>query len=301
MVAYQASASGAEFVVLVTHNNRAIREFNEGGQRVCRIPFNSEYKLRIKSKTWRKALVSVTIDGMDVLTGGKQLILNPYQSIELERFVDDLNSGNKFKFISVEQGAKTGEVQDPTAIENGLIHVQIYPETEPPIISYTNVTPTTSFAGGGVLRGMTSHLNNAVAGSVGGGTYHVSSAIGGSFVEACNSSGCTANFVSAVNAVSDKGATAAGSASTQRFQVQTADFHVETTPVTFALWLKGVRSELSGIQCRDLVIHAKSMTMNFMGGIHRVGSFEVHPDGSVAVRTEGGATVNSPTVVIEND
>ena len=309
MVAYQKSASGAEFVVSVIHNNKPVREFNEGGQRVCRIPFNSEYKLRIKSKTWKKALVSVSIDGTDVLTGGKQLILAPYQSIELERFVDDLNSGKKFKFISVEQGARTGEVQDPTAYENGLIRVQIYPEVE-----WTLTTASTGGAvkirgaggcsSGGVLRGMSSTVANNVDYITGVPTSSFYCATNGSIAES-NMTGCVMDFgmepAACAAPLSDKGATAEGSHSSQQFHVEAANFTTETAPVTFDLWLKGVRSELSGNQCRDLVIHTNSMTVNFMGALHQINSYELIRGGGAIIKTVGGAEIKSPTYVLENN
>ena len=63
------------------------------------LPFQTEYSIFIKNKNTRKALISVYIDGKDVLNGNK-LILNSQDSINLERFVtEDLDKGNKFKFI----------------------------------------------------------------------------------------------------------------------------------------------------------------------------------------------------------
>jgi hypothetical protein len=318
VVAYQKSASGAEFVVSVIHNNKPVREFNEGGQRVCRIPFNSEYKLRIKSKTWKKALVSISIDGTDVLTGGKQLILSPYQSVELERFVDDLNAGKKFKFISVEQGASTGEVQDPTSPENGLIRVQIFPEVEwhlstastgGAIKMCTGTSWSLGSAGGASLRGM------AVSGA-------------GGITETCNSSTdyitgvpttptstfyCTTNAASAAPIgaaaaagacmdfmASDKGATAEGGHSGQRFHVEQANFQTETTPVVFDLWLKGVRSEIRN-ECRDLVIHAASMVVDFLGTRHLISSYELSRGGGAVIKTVNGSVLRSDTYVVENN
>ena len=64
------------YVVVLLHQGKPVREFAEGSQKVCRIPFDSEYTIRIKNKTWRRALVSISIDGTDVLSGGKRLILS---------------------------------------------------------------------------------------------------------------------------------------------------------------------------------------------------------------------------------
>jgi len=308
MVAYQKSASGAEFVVSVIHNGKPIREFNEAGRRVCRIPFDSEYKIRVKSKTWKKALVSVSIDGTDVLTGGKQVILNPYQTVELERFVDDLNSGRKFKFISVEKGVLTGEIQDPTSADNGLIRVQIYPEAETtttftstPDPSVTHGHTSTYFFRSGI-RGQSATSGSVLRGA--STTFAVNNASPTSYsTNAANAFNeglvsCASDFGKATTSLSDLGATAEGSHSEQRFNVSTVSFATEAVPVTFDLWLKGVRSEIRNT-CADLIINPREMTANFMGALHRMTSFEITASGAV-VKTIGGAVITNPSYVIEN-
>jgi len=123
MMAYQGG-----FVVSVIVDGKPVREYNSDGTRTCKIPFNSEYSLRLKNKTKGRALASITIDGTEVLTGNKKLVLGKGETVDIERFIDDLNSGNKFKFISLEEGAASGEIQDPTLEENGFIEVKFYKE-----------------------------------------------------------------------------------------------------------------------------------------------------------------------------
>ncbi len=120
-----AFASG--FVVSVIHNNKPLREVNNCGERVARLAFDSEYKLRLKNKTNGRALASIHIDGTDIMNGS-QLIINSGETIDLERFVDELDKGRKFKFMSVEKGSQTGEIQDPTSVDNGLIEVKFFKE-----------------------------------------------------------------------------------------------------------------------------------------------------------------------------
>jgi len=62
------------------------------------MPFYEEYKIVLKNKNNRKAVAKVFIDGEDVLCG-KQLILNAWENIALERFVEYLNEGRRFQFV----------------------------------------------------------------------------------------------------------------------------------------------------------------------------------------------------------
>jgi hypothetical protein len=51
------------------------------------LPFGSDYSLKLKNLESRKALVSVSIDGQDVLNG-KQLIVAPDSDALLDGFMD---------------------------------------------------------------------------------------------------------------------------------------------------------------------------------------------------------------------
>jgi hypothetical protein len=135
MMAYQSPG----FIATILHNNRPVREFTETNERTCIVPFGSEYKVRLKNKTDKRCKVKVFIDGMDTNSDGSSFVLAAQQSLDLERFVDDLKSGKKFKFISVEEGTKTGEIQDPTSSENGLIRVEFHPESLTISGGYVNI------------------------------------------------------------------------------------------------------------------------------------------------------------------
>jgi hypothetical protein len=129
------------------------------------MPFGTEYKLKLKNKKGTRCMVEVSIDGTDVLFG-RRLILNAYESMDLERFLDNNNSGASFKFMSVDQAASTGELQDPDSPDNGHIQVRFYEEKQVSPILYALHTVATPFWGGG-------YINNG--GGFIGGAYHVSS------------------------------------------------------------------------------------------------------------------------------
>jgi len=113
------------FIATILLKNKPLREFKYRGKRTVKVPFGSEYIIRLKNKSKDPALVQVSLDGTDVLNGS-ELILEAGETLDLERFVDDSSKGKKFKFISLEEGAKTGEIDDPYRKENGLIQIKFF-------------------------------------------------------------------------------------------------------------------------------------------------------------------------------
>lgn len=107
-----------KMVVSLRVNGRILREFNENGDPTVYLPFGSEYSVYLKNMESRKALVSIKVDGRDVID---QFILNPNQSTDIERFFEgDMNSGHKLKFIE-----KTDRVREHRGegAEDGLLVV----------------------------------------------------------------------------------------------------------------------------------------------------------------------------------
>ena len=114
------------FVLSIMRDGRPLRESG----RTVRMPFDSEYKIRLKNKLGKSCKARVTIDGTPVSQLG-DFVISSWGTLDLERFVNDsLNKGKKFKFVS----AKSGEVQDPTNSDNGLIRVEFYLAKNGPII-----------------------------------------------------------------------------------------------------------------------------------------------------------------------
>lgn len=105
-----------KFVAVVVCNGKIMRE--HGG--TVYLPFGSNYSLRFKNLHTTKALVSVSIDGEDVLDGNK-LIVEPDTSIDLKGFLKGSKARNKFKFIR-----KTKAISNYRGdrLEDGLIVVR---------------------------------------------------------------------------------------------------------------------------------------------------------------------------------
>jgi len=104
------------FIVKLKSNNKILNEIGNEIQ----IPFSSEYSIILKNLNNRKAVISISLDGKDVLNG-RRLIIEANKELMLERFLNnDLNSGNKFKFIN-----KTKKIQEYRGdnIEDGILKV----------------------------------------------------------------------------------------------------------------------------------------------------------------------------------
>lgn len=84
-----------------------------------RIPFGTEYSLYMKNQNDTDSLVSITIDGKDVLSGNK-IILRSKSILDLEGFLDGGSVRNKFKFIE-----RTKEIENHLGIkpDDGIISI----------------------------------------------------------------------------------------------------------------------------------------------------------------------------------
>jgi hypothetical protein len=237
------------FVVsILNHENKIVREEAGDYNRVARVAFDSEYKIRIQNKTRRRAYARVEIDGMEV-SPGRRFVLGPKESVDLERFIldGDLSAGRRFKFMSLEKGAATGEIQDPTSLENGKIKVTFEPEIEPPSIKYSHNGGQSILRGRGMPQtyGASSGGNYPMMGTT--QAFYTSSNQGSPGVDTGHVS--TNNYVAPQGSdtleraiepqtVSELGATAEGSVSDQKF-TDSHEFFFTETPVEIVIMLKG--------------------------------------------------------------
>lgn len=171
------------------------------------LPFSSEYSLLLKNLNTKRALVTIEIDGEDVVPGG--LILNSNQTIDLERFVLDgnLDKGPRFKFIE-----KTEKISDHRGdkVDDGIIRISY--QYEAPALFGGTIYRSMDYWGGPYYGNMTIGSSAAEqtfsSKSVDGAVYNVSS------------SNQQINTVSLGNAEvgdNDAGITVKGSDSDQKF------------------------------------------------------------------------------------
>jgi len=239
------------FVASIISKNKPLREFKYGDKRTVKVPFGSEYIIRLKNKSKDPALVDVSVDGTDVLNGS-QLVLKAGESIDLERFVDDNSKGKKFKYISLEEGASTGEIDDPYRDENGLIQVKFHKAYYlPSILREPTITTTYPPFCGAVINhdywikgGPTLRNGEPVFGS---SSVKLDSCVTGAAV---NSRGISSDstqinscYFSQATPTSDlpqdKGATVEGSDSSQSFSNTNEYFSLGGEPTLVSIYMVG--------------------------------------------------------------
>lgn len=102
-------------VVAIKANGKILREFKDA----VYVPYNTEYSILVKNLNSVRAIFNLEIDGTEVCPGG--IIVNANSEVEIERFVKNLDKGNKFRFIertkSIEDGPRGIKMDD------GLIRV----------------------------------------------------------------------------------------------------------------------------------------------------------------------------------
>ena len=208
------------FVASIIKDDKVLRESSDNGTRTVRIPFNSEYKIRLQNKTDVRAYARVLIDGTEVHTG--KFVLQPYSSFDLERFMldGDLAAGRKLKFVAL----SNGDVQDPTAKENGLVEIIFEKEYK---FSWLNNSNT---LGGGILRVKSFGAVNSVPE---GAAYTVNTSDAG-FI---GSSNCTYTPDPLTTPATDRGATVEGGQSSQQFQLSTDNF-ITHAPVSIKIQMR---------------------------------------------------------------
>lgn len=109
-----------KFVLSIIHNGYSMRESGYWSEKEVALPFDSEYKIRLKNKNDRSCTARVLIDGKQVSKLG-DFIINANGTIDLERFVgSSLERGKRFKFVPLDHP----DVDDPTSSNNGIIKVE---------------------------------------------------------------------------------------------------------------------------------------------------------------------------------
>jgi hypothetical protein len=209
-----------KLVVAVKANGKVLREFKD----IVYVPFDSEYSLLVKNLNSVRALVNITIDGTDVVPGG--LVVNANSEVDLERFVKDMSTGNKFKFIE-----RTENIENHRGVkaEDGLIRVAFkFEKVNPYLIAQRNYDYDRIW--GQPQWGSNSHSGVPCAD-------YTSSVLRGGAVKGITTTAASLNSVT-FSAQSDVGITVPGSISNQKF-ITVSDFATETTEHVIILKLVG--------------------------------------------------------------
>jgi len=125
------------FVLSIIHDGYPVKETGRRYNRQVALPFDSEYKIRLKNKNNRSCTARVFIDGKKVSALG-DFIISANGRIDLERFVDSsLDRGKRFKFVPLDHE----DVDDPTSSKNGIVKVEFRLAKEPDWIIVDPIKP----------------------------------------------------------------------------------------------------------------------------------------------------------------
>jgi hypothetical protein len=248
-----------QYVAVVMRNGKIQPEDQSG---VIVLPFESEYQIRLKNKSRKRAVADIHIDGRLAVRG---VVVEPLGAIDLERFLEgfSLDCGPRFKLVK----ASDSRVSQPGDSENGIINVNFYAEKDQPkvveehkIIHHehghncyhghcrdccTWCRPITFRSGG--INSFTTYGSTLSAGGTTSMAFNANSNItptGGVDMNVVSKSadvpvGAPCSDVFLANASAEPAATVEGSHSTQQFQMTHIDVDRDH-PVTIQLKLKGV-------------------------------------------------------------
>jgi hypothetical protein len=106
-----------KLIAVIKHNGKILRERDKD---TVYLPFHAEYEIFIKNLESRDCVISISIDGEDVLDK-QRIIVRANSSTSLEGFLKNDKVTNKFKFIQ-----KTKQIQDHRGdkIDDGLIRIE---------------------------------------------------------------------------------------------------------------------------------------------------------------------------------
>ncbi len=225
-----------KMAIAIKTNGRVLREHKD----TVYLPFGAHYEIGLKNLNTVRAMVNIFIDGENVVPGG--LVINAGQECNLERSIknNNLNVGNKFKFIERTDGI---EQHRGVKLEDGVVRVEYQFEkvyTRHPAQwygsgYYNSDYSATSDCFIGATLSSSSPFRSAGTSSMTDSTYIGSAICSGQAMQ-------MSNQVAAVNNVSvpasETGITVAGGKSEQKFHLASW-FATETEKYNIILKLLG--------------------------------------------------------------
>jgi hypothetical protein len=240
-----------KFIASIKCNGKFLRETKNGE---VFLPYSSEYNIYLKNINSRKALVSVSIDGEDILND-KKLIIEANSILDLDCFVDELNKNRKLKFIE-----KTKKISDYRGdfIEDGLIVVKFQYEKEKKEMPYITWTyqPNITYYSSPVYYNNNTYKpkrNNEIE-------ITCDTMFSPSGLTCSNTNSICRSIVS--NDFNEKGITVRGSESNQQFQYGDIG-QLEDNIYTLVIQLKGCKSD--GSEVKQVITTKSSKLCNICG------------------------------------
>ena len=224
-----------KMVCCLKASGKVLRETQTPDETQVFLPFGQEYSILLKNLNSKRALVNVTIDGESVVDGS--LVVPANGEFELERFVKDMNKGNRFKFI---QRTEAIENHRGIKIDDGLIRVSFKYEKLVPMYNTLGFSPY-------ICKG----IDNITL------TNYTTTSYDSSTPVSLQSIQCSAQLTASVNSA---GVTAPGSISNQQFRT-VSSFLTEDEEFVIVLHLLGETPQGKVVKAPVTVKHRQKCTM----------------------------------------
>lgn len=112
---------GNDFVLSILQDGKICKEENG----IIKIPFDSNYVIRLRNKHRLKCATDIYIDGEKTNEVG-QIVVPGNDYIDIEGYLRGGNKNTKFQFVKLADG----RVKQPNETQNGLIEVKFYLQKE---------------------------------------------------------------------------------------------------------------------------------------------------------------------------
>lgn len=128
----------SNYNVQILVDGKPAKEYTKNGKTFVESKTGTEYSVRIKNNSGKRAVAIVSIDGINTITGeiakpdSTGYVVQAFSSIEVKGYRQDDETGGRFKFTEKESGYSK-EI-DGTGVNSGVIGVLFYQEKEPPAI-----------------------------------------------------------------------------------------------------------------------------------------------------------------------
>jgi hypothetical protein len=258
-----------KLVCSIKAGRKILREKVENNESTVFIPFGSEYSLLLKNLGGRNAVVNIEIDGRKVSQNG--FYIRESQTAEIERFVESLTEGRRFRFIE-----KTEEISDfrGDRVDDGIIRVtwqfeKPLPEVKEIQYKYDHYYSSHKFGCRcpwccpsipPIWYGPTTYTKSASDVTYGGAINNSSSIASASLLRSAEPSASFIGFAQGVSncnvGASAPGITVEGSKSNQSFGTAHAGA-LETNVHSMVILLRGVTAEKTYIQAPITVEYKK--------------------------------------------
>ncbi len=246
-----------KFVAVLKVDGNILRE----DENIVKLPFGSQYSILLKNLNSVDAVASISIDGKDILDGNK-VIVPANDSVEIERFVESLTSGNKLKFIQ-----KTKEIVEYKGdnVDDGFLRISYRYVCQPETYIYHSYPLPyyyPSNIGGSVFQGGNFTCDTTVTSASCGG-FMSGDSLTRSFntsdislsPQSCNYYSASLDSFCPSTPKADEGLTVKGAESTQQFKVGSTG-KLEKEEHIIILRLKGYKDNHEKIS-KPLLVNEK--------------------------------------------